>query len=265
MYTPAQSAQQVGVSVKTLHKWDRINVLHAKRTITNRRYYTEDDVAAALRLPRVQKQRRTVAYCRVSSHAHKPDLANQQAILRDFCQQRNIQVDEWVMEIGGGLNFKRKAFFALVDAILDGQVERVVLAHQDRLARFGDQLLVHLCQSPQCELLVMNTEELSPEQDLVQDLITITQCFSSRLDGLRNDRKALKKAIADDQSAPDQAPSHALRKRTTSLVLRELLGSPFTGRSPSGNSKTKRAANRSRAGVAHPLQRQQKSAVSLGR
>jgi predicted site-specific integrase-resolvase len=55
----------------------------------------------------------------------------------------------------------------------------------------------------------MNTEELSPEQELVQDLITITHCFSSRLYGLRNYRKALKKAIADDQSAQDQAPSNA--------------------------------------------------------
>src|SRR5260370_32717738 len=137
MYTPAIFSKQVGVSVKTLQKWDRINVLPAKRTITNRRYYTEDDLAAALRLPRVQKQRRTVAYCRVSSQAQKPDLANQQAILRDFCQQRNIQVDEWVMEIGGGVNFKPKPFLPLVDSFLDGQPQGVGLAHQDRLARFG--------------------------------------------------------------------------------------------------------------------------------
>jgi putative resolvase len=34
----------------------------------------------------------------------------------------------------------------------------------------------------------------------VQDLITITHCFSSRLYGLRNYRKALQKALKDDQS-----------------------------------------------------------------
>jgi predicted site-specific integrase-resolvase len=209
MYTPAVFAKRVGVSVKTLQKWDRIGVLAAKRTITNRRYYTDEDLAAALRLPRVQKERRTVAYCRVSSQAQKPDLANQRRVLEAFCTQRTIEVDEWMMEVGGGLNFKRKQFLSLVDAILEGQVERVILAHQDRLARFGYQLLVHLCETHQCELLVMNTEELSPEQELVQDLITITHCFSSRLYGLRNYRKALKKAIADDQSAQDQAPSHA--------------------------------------------------------
>jgi putative resolvase len=209
MYTPAVFAKRVGVSVKTLQKWDRIGVLPAKRTITNRRYYTEEDLAAALRLPRVQKERRTVAYCRVSSQAQKPDLANQRRVLEAFCTQRNIEVDEWMLEVGGGLNFKRKQFLSLVDAIVEGQVEQVIVAHQDRLARFGYQLVVHLCETHQCELLVMNTEELSPEQELVQDLITITHCFSSRLYGLRNYRKALKKAIADDQSAQDQAPSNA--------------------------------------------------------
>jgi predicted site-specific integrase-resolvase len=192
-----------GFSVKTLQKWDRIGVLPAKRTITNRRYYTDEDLAVVLRLPRVQKERRTVAYCRVSSQAQKPDLANQRRVLEEFCKQQQIQVDEWMMEIGGGLNFKRKEFLRLVDAILDGQVERVVLAHQDRLARFGYNLLVHLCQTHRCELVVMDAEALSPEHELVQDLITITHCFSSRLSGLRNYRKALKKAIADDQSAQD--------------------------------------------------------------
>jgi putative resolvase len=114
-----------------------------------------------------------------------------------------------MMEVGGGLNFKRKQLLSLVDTIVEGQVERVIEAHQDRLARFGYQLLVHLCETHQCELVVMNTEELSPEQELLQDLLTITQCFSSRLYGLLNYRKALKKAIADDQSAQDQASSHA--------------------------------------------------------
>ena len=55
----------------------------------------------------------------------------------------------------------------------------------------------------------MNTETLSLEQELVQDLITITHCFSRRLYGLRNYRQALQKAIKDDQSAQDQASSNA--------------------------------------------------------
>jgi predicted site-specific integrase-resolvase len=83
---------------------------------------------------------------------------------------------------------RSKQFLKLVDAIGAGEIACVVLAHQDRLARFGYKLLAHLCQTHQCQLVVTNTETLSTEQELVQDLITITHCFSSRLSGLRNYR-----------------------------------------------------------------------------
>ena len=150
-----------------------------------------------------------MASCRVSRQAQKPDLAHQKSMLEQSCHHQHIHVDEWITQIGGGMNFRRKHFLRLVDQILAGEVEQVVLAHQDRLARFAYSLLVHLCQTHQCKLVVMNTEKGSPEQELVQDLITITHCFSRRLYGLRNYRKALEKAIKDDQSAQDPAPSHA--------------------------------------------------------
>src|SRR2546429_5405002 len=133
MYTPAAFAKRVGVSVKTLQKWDRMGVLPAKRTITNRRYYTDDDLATALRLPRVQKERRTVAYCRVSSQAQKPDLANQRRVLEEFCKQRQIQVDEWMMEIGGGGELYRAEDFRLVGGQPGGQVEQRGVGHHRHL------------------------------------------------------------------------------------------------------------------------------------
>jgi putative resolvase len=61
MYTPAQFAKRVNVSVKTIQKWDRLGILPAKRTITNRRYYTDADLSFALRLERVPADRHTVA------------------------------------------------------------------------------------------------------------------------------------------------------------------------------------------------------------
>ncbi len=75
-----------------------------------------------MRLPRVNKERHTIGYCRVSSQAQKPDLLNQRVVLEQWCNQQQISVDEWIMEVGGGLNFERKQFLRLVDAILDGQV-----------------------------------------------------------------------------------------------------------------------------------------------
>ncbi|MGN0464992.1 MAG: helix-turn-helix domain-containing protein, partial [Lachnospiraceae bacterium] len=39
-YKPKDFAKLIGVSVKTLQRWDREGILKANRTPTNRRYYT---------------------------------------------------------------------------------------------------------------------------------------------------------------------------------------------------------------------------------
>ena len=208
MYTPSEFGKRIHVSVKTLQRWDRQGVLKAHRTATNRRYYTQEDLCAILPQEAAGARRRIIAYCRVSSGAQKPDLENQRKILAEFCEANRYVVDEWISEIGGGLNFKRKQFLRLVDAIIAGEVAVLLIAHKDRLARFGYSLLVHLCETHDCHLVVMNTEQLSPEQELVQDLITITHCFSSRLYGLRTYRKALEKVLKDENRAQDPHESY---------------------------------------------------------
>ena len=41
-YKPKSVAELLGISVKTLQRWDREEILKANRTPTNRRYYTYD-------------------------------------------------------------------------------------------------------------------------------------------------------------------------------------------------------------------------------
>lgn len=213
-YNISQFAVLAGVAVKTLQRWDREGRLKpAARTPGNRRLYTQEQLNRLLnRTPR--RQRVVVAYLRVSSQAQKPDLANQKLALEQFCIARGIAVDEWISEIGGGLNFKRPKFSEIVDRIVRGELSALMIAHQDRLARFGFELLLHLCETHDCQIVVINTESLSPEQEMVQDWMTIVDCFSSRLYGLRNYRKAIQKALQDGQSADmpcaqDPAQSHA--------------------------------------------------------
>jgi len=55
MYNISQFAQKVGVAVKTLQRWDREGRLVARRTLTNRRYYTNEDLAMALGLSSTKK------------------------------------------------------------------------------------------------------------------------------------------------------------------------------------------------------------------
>ncbi len=109
-----------------------------------------------------------------------------------FCLNAGIAVTEWVTEIGGGMNFKRKKFTRLIDRIADGCVERLVVAHKDRLTRFGFDLIAHVADRNGCQITVANTESLSPQQELVEDLLAIVHTFSCRLYGLRRYEKQIK-------------------------------------------------------------------------
>ena len=152
------------------------------------------------RSPTTNKPRKPVAYCRVSSAAQKPDLKNQRKILEEFCAARGIANVEFIEEIGGGLNLKRKKFIALMDRIEARELSHLVIAHKDRLVRFGYNWFERFCAEHGTELLVLNNEQLSPEQEIVQDLLTIVHGFSARLYGLRNYRKKLDEALKEDMA-----------------------------------------------------------------
>ena len=208
-YSSAEFSKIVGVAVKTLQRWDREGKLIPTRSPGNRRVYTDDNVAHATGLVRKQIVRKTIVYMRVSSPAQKPDLENQYTNLQQFCVASGIAADEWIKEVGSGLNFNRPKFLRVVDGIILGQVECLVIAHKDRLVRFGYELIEHLCQRHGCKLVVMNVESLSPEQEMIQDMLAIVHCFSSRLYGLRNYRKAIRKALENDTSAQDTLEPNA--------------------------------------------------------
>ena len=147
-------------------------------------------------------------YARVSSQAQKPDLDNQEALLQQFCAASGIVVGEWVKEIGGGLNYTRPKFLKVIDGIVTGRIECIVIAHKDRLARFGFELISHLCATYNCKLVIMDNETVSPEQEMIQDMLAIVHCFSARLYGLHNYRKALQKALDNDTSPQDSSESN---------------------------------------------------------
>ena len=166
------------------------------------RLYTEAQIRAFIGVRAgAAEPTRIVVYCRVCSAAQKPDLVNQRRVLEDFVVARGLANAEFVEEVGGGLNFKRKRFLELMDAIGRREIKTLVLAHRDRLTRFGFEWFEHFAAANDCELLVLNQERVSPEQEMVQDLMTIVHCFSSRLYGLRNYRKKTGRGPANGQAA----------------------------------------------------------------
>ncbi len=201
---PHEFAKKLGVNVQTLRRWDKSGKLKAKRTISNHRYYTEDDLLQAKGLKPVQSYRHIKVYCRVSSSKQKKELANQKTAMEEFCLAKGLEVDEWIEEIGGGLNFKRPKFLALIDKALSGEVEAIVIAHKDRLCRFAFDLIEQLLSKRGCEIIIANQESMSPQQELVEDLMAVIHCFSCRLYGARTYRKEKEQGIRQILDIPDK-------------------------------------------------------------
>ena len=201
---PHEFAKRLGVSVKTLHRWDESGKIKAKRTPSNHRYYTEDDIAVAKGLQPMPSLRQVIVYCRVSSPKQKQELKNQQSSMEQFCLARGLEVDEYILEIGGGMNFKRRRFLGLIIDALEGHVSTIVVAHKDRLCRFAFDLIETLVSRSGTKIIVANQPNLSPHQELVEDLLAIVHCFSCRLYGSRTYANQKVKAVSEILDNPGQ-------------------------------------------------------------
>jgi putative resolvase len=194
-YAPREFSKLVGRTVNTLQKWDREGTLVAHRTPTNRRYYTHDQYLSFI--GRHASEKKIVTYCRVSSAGQKKDLASQKAAVEQFCIASGRDIGVRFEDIGSGLNYKRKGFVSLLEMVERGETSEIVIAHTDRLVRFGFEWFDKFCSDHGTKITVMNAESLSPEEEMTKDLLSIVHCFSSRLYGLRKYKKKITEILQE--------------------------------------------------------------------
>jgi predicted site-specific integrase-resolvase len=105
---------------------------------------------------------------------------------------------EFVKDIGSGLNFKRKGLKTILERAMSGTNITLVVAHRDRLARFGIDLIRQVIEQNGGKLVVFDETLLSPEQELTNDLLNIVHVFSARMHGLRSYKKQINQIISDN-------------------------------------------------------------------
>ena len=189
---PRVAASKLGVSTKTLERWLEAGKIEGIFTQGGQRRYNLDSVIP-VRPGNPGDERATLLYARVSSRSQKTDLEQQV----NFLKSRYPDA-ETITDIGSGLNFKRKGLQTLLDRVLSNTVKTVVIAHKDRLCRFGFDIIAWICTRQQAEILVLDQKNKSPEREMVEDILAIVHVFSCRLKGLRK----YKKQIASDSELP---------------------------------------------------------------
>ncbi len=176
---PAEVARKLGVHVKTLQRMDKEGRIRVVRTPGGRRRFPESEVH---RLMGEREDRHPILYARVSSHGHNEDLERQKERL-----QRAFPGAELHTDIRSGLKFDRPGFLAVLQAVQQRRVSRVVVAYEDRLARLGVDLLRQVFAAYGTTLEVLDpTPKDTPKSELANDLIAIITSFSARLYGLRS-------------------------------------------------------------------------------
>ncbi len=193
-YSPKQFGEMINKTVRTLQRWDIEGIFIAKRNHKNRRYYTHDQYLEYIGV-KANLDKKIIAYCRVSSAGQRNDLKSQIKAVEQYCISKGYKVGELLEEVGSGLNYKRKKFNWLMDQVELGEISKIIVAHQDRLVRFGFEWFMAFCKKHGTEIEVMNIESLSPKEEMTKDLLSIIHCFSSRLYGLRKYKKNLKNFI----------------------------------------------------------------------
>ena len=176
------AARILGVTPQTLRKWEASGqLLPVRKGPGGTRYYSASELVGAD--PDILP---TVCYARVSSHDQKTDLDRQATLLETYCAAHG-----WtclvIRDLGSGMNYRKKGLNQLLEMVLEGRAARLVVTHEDRLLRFGAELVFTLCELKGIEVVVIQQgEQLNFEQELAQDVLEIITVFSARLYGRRS-------------------------------------------------------------------------------
>ena len=198
-----EAAAALGVSITTLRRWEASGKLAAEHTAGGHRRYDLAKLKPELFRAEADAQRRSVAYARVSSHDQKDDLERQKQVLELYCARQGWTF-EVIADLGSGMNYQKKGLKKLLEAIIDGQIGRLVITHKDRLLRFGAELVFAICEAKNVEVVILNQgENPTFEEDLAKDVLEIITVFSARLYGSRSGKN--QKLLDDVKKVVEEA------------------------------------------------------------
>ena len=233
-----EASKILAVSGETIRNWCDAGELEFVRTFGGHRRVGLRSIKLWLgEDEEPQGDRLTAIYCRcsTSTQTKEGNLDRQKERLLQHCEsefqnsRENILV---ISETGSGLNESRRGYLKLVDLILGGKIERILVEHRDRIARYGVRLFEVLCERHSVELIVTNTkEEVSDEIEMASDIMSLVCVYSSRIHGRRGG--AEKKMILSESVKKrilDLYQQGLAQTKITAIIRRENFRCPKTDR-----------------------------------
>jgi len=184
--SPKKACEILGVHYKTLYNWVDNGKIEALRTPGGKRLYNVNDYIIKNTNKQIElPNRRNICYCRVSTYGQKDDLERQIEYMKD-----KFPKYELIKDIGSGLNFKRKGLKKIIDYAIKGEINQIIVVHKDRLCRYGFEMIEHIVETySKGKITILEEENLSPIEEVTNDLVTIINVFSARINGMRKYKK----------------------------------------------------------------------------
>lgn len=173
-----------GINAQTLRKLGDENKIKCYKTLSGQRKFDKsylekmcnnDDID-----DKIDKDtKKNYIYTRVSSKKQSDDLSRQVEFIKNKRTEYTSYIS--ISDIGSGINFNRKGLTTILDAALQGTLGEIIVAHRDRLCRFGFDLIKLIIEKQGGKITVLDDERnKSSEQELSEDLLSIVHIYSCR-------------------------------------------------------------------------------------
>lgn len=181
----SEYAKKKGVCYRTAYNWFKLGIIPNAIQLPNNTILIEEN-------NKIQQVNNVVIYCRVSNHNRKEELEYQVKRCEAYCIGKGYQVTKIYKEVASGMNDNRKELWKMID----NMPTIIIVENKDRLTRFGFNYLDKLLNKLNCQIEVINMENID-EKDLIKDMISIITSFCCRLYGLRRGYKKATKIKED--------------------------------------------------------------------
>jgi len=189
--TIAEASKYCGIGPQTLRKMADEKKIRSYKTPGGQRKFDKQSLQEMCNpdfsnQEKSNIQKKNFLYTRVSSKKQMDDLSRQV----EYVKRPEYDGYILIQDVGSGINFKRKGLQTILDACLQKTIGEVVVAHRDRLSRFGFDLIESLVTKAGGKITLLDVpENKSSEQELADDLLSIIHIFSCRQMGKRSYKK----------------------------------------------------------------------------
>ena len=181
-------AEEIGVTIHTIRRWEREGKIKSERTEGGHRRYDLEQVISYVNSKNNKPEKIAVGYARVSTAKKKDDLERQKQLLELYCAAKGYKY-KIIEDIGSGLNYEKKGLKELIAMMEHNQMSHLVLNYKDRLLRFGSEIIFEMCRLRGIEIVILNEDEQKKHQEeVVEDVLSVITDFSAKLYGSESHR-----------------------------------------------------------------------------